>query len=524
MDKPNILFITTDQQRKDTMGCYGNDIVQTPHLDRLAGEGLTFDRAYCESPICIPSRVTMITGKACANHRAPLHNNNMPNTERTIGDVFQEHGYRTHFIGKPHFKSQQHRGTEESIADWRDGKLKNWNGPYAGFQSVDMILGHSNSLVGHYGEWLRDSHPEAYAHFKDTNLDCVSSNGGGTYRNTIPEALHSSAYVAMRTNAFLEYAAKEEHPFYCFASFPDPHWPIMPPQPWFDMYKDAPVPSQQPRIEADQLGRYPRQFRLAHEGKGTGYNGGGRYISDQEELAAITRAYWGSVSFIDRNIGLMLEKLDQLGLSENTIVVFTTDHGEYMGAHGMIAKGGFLWEEFVNVPLIIRSPGLKREGTRTGALFSFTDLVPTMLDMCGIEDHGLGCDGFSQKPVLKDETEELRDCATVHHPHGSRDGSLPDQRAIVTKRWKLVHYAGDPNGELYDLENDPGECINLYNQPEHAATQQELTLKLLDQIILQNNKDATRFASKADRYGRHVMTYKVWQPEFDQLEGQTGVK
>ncbi|MFA6291382.1 MAG: sulfatase-like hydrolase/transferase [Victivallales bacterium] len=327
MQRPNILFITTDQQRKDTIGCYGNRVVQTPNLDRLAAEGIRFERAYCESPICIPSRITMITGKTCANHRAPLHNTSMFDNERTMGQVLQENGYRTHFVGKPHFKSQQHRGTEESIADWRDGKFNAWHGPYGGFQTVDIILGHSNSLVGHYGEWLREKHPDDYVHFEDSHLECISPEGGGTYRNTIPEALHSSAYVAMRTNEFLDSMRSKEIPFYCFASFPEPHWPIMPPQPYFDMYQDVPVPIQQPPIDAGKLKNYPKHFRIAHENKSTGYDGGGHYLNRPEDLPAITRAYWGSVTFIDRNIGLILDKLDELGMAENTIVVFTTDHG-----------------------------------------------------------------------------------------------------------------------------------------------------------------------------------------------------
>ncbi len=522
--RPNILFITTDQQRKDTIGCYGNNVVQTPNLDRLAAGGTRFERAYCESPICIPSRITMITGKTIANHRAPLHNTSMPDGERTIGQVLQDNEYRTHFVGKPHFKSQQHRGTEESIADWRDGKFDGWHGPYAGFQTVDIILGHSNSLVGHYGEWLREKHPDAYFHFKDSHLDCVALDGGGIYRNTIPETLHSSAYVAMRTNEFLDSMKASETPFYCFASFPEPHWPIMPPQPYFDMYRNVPVPPQQPPIDSEKLDKYPKQFRLAHEKHFTGYDGGGQYLDCPGDLQAITRAYWGSVTFIDKNIGLILDKLDEIGMAENTIVVFTSDHGEYMGAHGMIAKGGFLWEEYINTPLIIRSPQASRKGFVSNAIFSFIDFVPTLLDMAGIGDHSMSCDGIIQTPVVNGDVCDIRNNATVHHPrsfHG-HDGTLPDIWAIVTKRWKLIYYANDPNGELYDLQNDPQEEENLYCSPEFKQIRDELIINLLDQIILQNNKDAINTARTADSYGCHLMMSDVWKSEFDQLQRQTG--
>ena len=185
---PNILFVTTDQQRRDTLGCYGNAQIKTPHIDRLANSGVVFDRAYCESPICLPARVTMITGKKSVHHGVTLHNSSMRDGENTLGDVLQGHGYRTHFVGKPHFKSQQHRGTEESIADWKDGKFEGWNGPYAGFETVDIILGHSNPLIGHYGQWLKENHPDRLDAFRFKNFDSIDvTSGQGTYKNNIDE-------------------------------------------------------------------------------------------------------------------------------------------------------------------------------------------------------------------------------------------------------------------------------------------------------------------------------------------------
>lgn len=355
--KPNILFITTDQQRKDTLGCYGNDRIQTPNIDQLAAEGVIFNRAYCESPICLPSRVTMITGKSSRHHGVTLHNSSMRNDEKTIGGLLGNHGYRTHFIGKPHFKSQQHRGTEESIADWKDGKFEGWHGPYAGFQTVDIILGHSNSLVGHYGEWLRQEHPEQYRAFREDHLKSLEvSCGQGVYRNIIPEEIYSSTYVGMRTCEFLESMKDSDQPFYCFASFPDPHWPIMPPEPYFSMYENIEMPADTPYNGEAQKDNFPTQFKRVYDGGINFYDGGAHYMHDPGDAAKIMRAYWGSVTLIDKNVGKILTELNRLGMAENTIVVFTTDHGEYMGSHGMMAKGGFLWEEFINVPLIFRYP------------------------------------------------------------------------------------------------------------------------------------------------------------------------
>ncbi len=524
--KPNILFITTDQQRKDTLGCYGNHRIRTPNLDRLAAEGVVFDRAYCESPICIPSRVTMITGKNAAHHGATLHNSSMRDGERTLGHALAENGYLTHYVGKCHFKSQQRRGTEESIADWRDGLYEGWKGPYAGFQTLDMILGHSNSLVGQYGEWLRREHSEVYREFIYENLDNRHPRcGQGVYRNEIPEEAHSSTYVGERTCDFLEKATAEKRPFYCFASFPDPHWPIMPPKEFYDMYNSVEMPENTPYNGEAEKDNYPRQFKVLKEGRFVWYDGGSTYLDPacKGQDLEIMRAYWGAISLIDKNVGKILQKLKSLGLEDNTLVVFTTDHGEYMGAHGMMAKGGFLWEEFVNVPFIAKLPGVCKAGTRTNALLSFTDIVPTILDICGMAAHGMAPDGISQLPVLNGAKRRLRDCATIMHPGLKSPEETPDIHAIVTDEWKLVYYAGDGNGELYNLTEDPKEMTNLYNRSESSGIQRELCLRLLDQLILTNDKQPHLEARAADAYGEHVMKYPRWRPEFDELGRRTGL-
>jgi len=520
--KLNILFITTDQQRRDTLGCTGNPLIQTPRIDRLASEGVRFSRAYCESPICIPSRNTMVTGKKAAHHGATLHNSNMRDGERTLGHVLAENGYTTHFIGKSHFKSQERRGTEESLPDWRDGKYDGWNGPYAGFQTVDLVLGHSNSLVGHYGKWLRENYPDQYYHFKRENMEALDVTcGQGVYRNSIPRELHSSSYVGMRACEFLETMAGRDEPFYCFVSFPDPHWPICPPSPYFEMYDGVEIPENSP-FPSD-LDTYPRQFARCRAGQPTGYEGGGHYVTNPADVPRITRAYWGAVSFIDVNVGKILDKLDELGMAQDTLVVFTVDHGEYMGAHGLMAKGGFPYEEFINCPLIVRCPGLVPAGRETDALFSFVDFVPTFLDLLDIQEHGLAPDGVSQKNVLTGQVERVRRRLTVTHFSRWDTAIAPDIHSLVTGDWKLNYYAGDPNGELYNLKEDPGERTNLYNRPEVRELQLDLTLQLLDELILVNDKAPHLIAAGVEKgYYRHVMEYAFWKKEFDELERQTG--
>jgi arylsulfatase A-like enzyme len=519
LKKANILLITTDQQRKDTLGCYGNDLIRTPNIDRLAKEGMCLERAYCENPICIPSRVTMITGKSSSHHGAVLHNASMRDDERTIAHVLTESGYCTHFIGKPHFKSQGHSGTEESVLDWRKGLYDDWIGPYAGFQTVEEILGHCNTFYGHYGKWLRREHAGELKHFRDSNLRSLDITcGRGVYENHIPESVHSTAYVGDRACAFLEKTAAQDQPFFCFASFPDPHWPLLPPSRYFHMYDDVELFPVIPYNNEGNKDNYPAQFKMVEEGKALPYDGNGHRVKNVEDIDKIRRVYWGSISLIDHHVGRILNQLDELGLTEETLVIFTTDHGEYMGSHGLMAKGGFLWEDYVNLPFIVRYPGMIPGGTRTDALLSFVDIVPTLLDLVGLSNTGLAPDGVSQKEVWLGNCREIRNAVKIHHPTQNENSIPPDQYALITKKWKLVYYAGDGNGELYDLERDPNELSNLYNMPEYRQLQTTLTIQLLDEIILENDKQAIRQQQSGQEYKPFIMKYDVWKEEFDALK------
>ena len=481
MKKPNILFITADQQRKDTLGCYGNGLVSTPNIDRLAARGVLHGRAYCQSPICIPSRVTMITGKTAQHHGATLHNTAMRENELTIGHALQKNGYRTHFIGKPHFSSQQNAGCQESISDWREGKWAGWEGPYAGFETLEIILGHSNPLLAHYGDWLRENHPEHIQKFIYENMRPLDvSSGQGAYRNEVPEEAYSSTYVGERSCAYIRERAAAGEPFYCFASFPDPHWPICPPEPWFSMYDGLPdeaiAPFITPYAGEREREESPRGFREYGP-----YDGGGRYMETPGDAYKITRAYWGSVSLIDKNVGKMLDALEQCGIENDTIVVFTADHGDYMGAHGMMAKGGYLWEEFINIPYIASYPA-KYRPKKSDALFSLIDAVPTILDSVGILPEMPAVDGVSHHGALEGNEGQARDSATVVHFAVSLDKNWPDIHCLIFGRHKLVYHAGSGKGELYDLEADPHERRNLVDDTGYVDVRAELAHLLVQRM------------------------------------------
>ncbi|MGL1891197.1 MAG: sulfatase-like hydrolase/transferase [Spirochaetaceae bacterium] len=515
MKKPtNILFITTDQQQKRTLGAYGNKLIKTPNLDKLAESGITLDKAYCENPISIPSRNTMITGRKSIHHGATQHNSSLPDKERCLGEILKENGYLTHFIGKPHFKSQQTKGTEESIEDWVNGKYDGWNGPYAGFESVDIILGHSNPLTGHYGQWMKKNHDDKIKLFFEENLKSAPvSCGQGVYRTQIPEEVHSSTYVGNQTVDFIEKASKNNEPFYCFSSFPDPHWPLMTPPEYYEMYKDTPIDTAYDSFSNDpNLENYPLTMKkYLKNGKFPDYDGGGHKISDDNDIDIITRAYWGSVSLIDKNVGRILQALEQTGQRDNTLVIFTTDHGEFMGAHGMMAKGGVCWEEYINVPFIASYPGYILKGDKSDALFSFIDIVPTILDFTGIKGSNdlpiMPYDGISQKDLFCGNRDKMRSSLTVHHVCSTLSVAFPDQHVLIRDDgWKLVYYAGDTGGQLYNLNEDPKESYNLYNLSQYSNIQSSMEMKLFNTLILERDIDPVIQRLTADpTWAAHVL-------------------
>lgn len=514
---PNVLFIITDQQRWDTLGCSGNPLIATPNLDRLAAGGLVCDRAYCESPICLPSRTTLLTGRRAARHGVVLHGCSMRDGERTLGDAFAERGYATHAVGKLHVRSQVHTGHPESIPDWRAGCYAGWHGPYAGFDAVELILGHSNSLLGHYGAWLTREHRQRCHLLWEEHWRRLPGGGQGVYDNAIPEDLHACAWCADRALAAMAAARDAGRPFFLHVGFPDPHWPINPPPRWFHHYDATPIPGQPPFPDPAGL---PRLFAGCAAGTlpPHPYDGGFQRAGDAAEVAAITRAYWGAISFVDHQVGRILDGLARLGLEEDTLVVFTSDHGEFMGDHGLMTKGGFCYESLVRVPFIVRLPGRLPAGRRHAGLLSFVDVPATLAALCGF-DPGLEHDGRDQSPAWRDGAT-VREHLDIAHFSTRLDEGWPDQHVrIAADGWKLIWHGDDQPGQLYHLPSDPGERCNRW--AEAVAVRD----RLLDGVRRDlppapgHATRAQRHAGEHGQYHRHTMTRAVWGPEMTALRG-----
>jgi len=488
--KPNILLVTTDQQRTDSLSCYGTDFTHTPHLDRLATEGVRFDRAYCTNPVCTPSRVSIFTGRHVSRHGAWNIGVHLPESERTIGDHLQTAGYRTHYVGKAHFQSYGALPavSAESCVDFamgqkpRNDRYPAWRGPYYGFETVELALGHTTFgfFAGHHAEWARSQ--GASMEFAATQRS-ERYFGGGAIDWDIPLRFHNSVWTADRTIEFLK-QHDQSQPFLLAVGFQDPHHPHCVPLEFKDRVDPGRVPL--PDYNEGELDDKPPHFRVAHCGQledspwrgkywVAGQGGGADYRTVTETDARLGRAYYYTmVKLIDQQMGRILATLDQLGLRDNTLVIFTTDHGELLGDHGLWMKGPFHYEPLVRVPLLMRWPGEFAGGRQDATVFSLVHLAPTILAAAGIAPTEM--DGRDAVPLLRGETpwadaDALVEC--IDDP-----GTLR-LKTLVTATRKLTWYQGHDFGELYDLETDPHERVNRWDDPQYARDRAQLLSRLL---------------------------------------------
>jgi uncharacterized sulfatase len=485
MKRPNILLITSDQQHWNTLGCL-NPEIQTPRLDQLAAQGTMFTRAYCPNPTCTPTRASIITGRYPSQHGAWSLGTKLPETETTIGDVLHEAGYQTGLIGKAHF--QPLRGTDEfpslesypilqDLDFWR-----NFNKPFYGFRHVELARNHVDEAhVGqHYAIWMEENGLKDWRQYFQPPTGTAPKQ---QHHWPIPERFHYNNWIAERTNAQLSRYAEHNENFFLWASFFDPHPGYLAPEPWDALYDPGKITV--PAINTGEHDKNPPHFQLTQqphpdfsawqEPDGHHVHGFQCHLRDRKKLAKDIAVYYGMTSLLDKYVGVILDKLDALGLAENTIVVFTSDHGHLFGQHGLVAKGPFHFEDLVKVPMIVRWPGKVAAGKRDDSLQSLVDYAPTFLHATGAKPPRT-MTGINQLPVWLGKTESARDHVVVENRHQPTTVHL---KTYVNDRYKLTVYYNRPYGELFDLLHDPGEVNNLWDDPGSRELRAELTLKLL---------------------------------------------
>jgi len=474
----NVLFIMCDQLRWDYLSCYGHPHLQTPNLDRLAARGVRFDRAYVQSTICGPSRMSFYTGRYVASHGSTWNGVPLKVGEMTLGDHLRPLGVRTVLCGKTHMKADtegmKRLGIDPSseigvhAAECgfepyeRDDGLHPTGGPYPPNEKYDAYLRDKG--------WQSDNPWQEVANSGEDE-DGEILNGWFMKNADRPARAadedSETPYMTRRAMEFIDQAG--ETPWCLHLSYIKPHWPYIVPAPYHALYgPETHLPLV--RSNAEREDPHPVYAAFMEERVS-------QVFSRPGVRERVLQAYMGLVKQIDDQIGVLVEFLEARGLMETTMVVFTSDHGDYLGDHWLGEKELF-HEACVKIPLIVYDPSAqadKSRGTVSDALVESIDLVPTFLDYFGGETSPHILEGRSLLPLLRGETGHLRNVVISEYDYAMRNVrtllDVPVSAAKLTMvfdgRWKLIHADGF-RPMLYDLETDPDEYRDLGDDPTHA--------------------------------------------------------
>ena len=448
MSRPNILLILTDEHPTRRVSCYGSDEVHTPYLDRIAADGVRFDRAYTCSPTCTPARAGMMTGMYPQNTGAWANNLPLGQGVRTLGHYFRNAGYRTAYIGKWHLDGLDYFGTGVCPEEFED---KYW---FDGKRYLDFLG------------------PERIAQWRSHKLDTVETlKAHGVDRDWT-----WAGQITNRAEAFLRNAQDDDRPWLLIVSYDEPHGPWTCPPEFLVRHedKDYPLPETFGRFPAD---RPPWLLREIPE----------------DYIRRVTRLTAACTEFVDDEIGRVMRATDTHG---PTHAVYTTDHGNQLGAHSLMFKGPYMYEESCRIPMMMRGPGIKA-GQTESTVVSNIDLAPTLLQLAGLNPPPV-FDGDSLLPLIR--AGENHECTA--HPDRAiiafnrfevdhdKNGGLYPMRCIVRGPHKLV-VSLLATDELYDLEKDPGETRNVIAEPAYAGIRDRLHDELVEWMYVHRDSFRT---------------------------------
>ncbi|MCW5604474.1 MAG: sulfatase-like hydrolase/transferase, partial [Burkholderiales bacterium] len=491
------------------LGCYGHPVLRTPNIDSIAARGTAFDRFHVASPVCMPNRSSLMTGRMPSLHGVRSNGIPLSMDAVTFVELLRDAGYRTALIGKSHLQNftphapvikrppprpgfhepspplrqavrndlHEPQYEQETPEYWmRDGASVRT--PFYGFEHVTLVRAHGDEPGGDYDRWLDARDPNARKLLGPKNSlphDYVCPQA---FRTAIPEELYATAFLGERACAWLD-EADPNAPFFLMVSFPDPHHPFDAPEPWSRLHHPDEV--DLPMHRTKDLERRPWWHKASLEGKPqltrpdmVAHRAKGSRVPEQtdEQLRHLIANYYGMISLIDHNVGRIFNALADYGLAEDTIVIYTTDHGDWLGDHGLILKGPMMYEGLLRVGMIFKGPGVPA-GKVVADPVATTDLAATFCDYCGV-DAGRDLHGRSLRRVMAGE--ETRDYAYNEWKlHPSRTGLALDLRCVRTRDAKLTLERSSGAGELYRLADDPHEMDNLFGNPDYATLQKELT-------------------------------------------------
>ncbi|MEZ4661750.1 MAG: sulfatase-like hydrolase/transferase [Caldilineaceae bacterium] len=478
--RPNILVIMTDQQKALSSHLYGNPFCQTPHLARLAASGVLFRHAFTPHPLCMPARISFWTGQWPHSHGGRRNETPMPAGATHAARIWQEAGYHVGLIGKNHCFAQP-----DDLA-----LFDTWCEISHGGLPADPTTRGMN--------WFRPLEGVHAAH--ELRRTMTPQNPRFAYAaSNFPLEDYGTGLAAGQTVRFLEQhcQSRADQPFALWLSIPDPHEPWVCPEQYATLF--PPDKIELPPWRADEFsdGRAPARNRILYEMLGLRND-------DLNDLYGLMAVYYGMVRFIDDALGQILDALERLGLREETIVVFCSDHGDMMGEHAMQCKGGAFYDCLTRVPLVVAWPGQIPAGFIDESMVNLVDVMPTLLTLQGLpiprsmhgqplptvtdaaareatfSEYGAGGPPFTQADLEALPRPWGRQTLIQSLRHREAEGR---RKMVRTRDWKYVHDPMGDKDELYDLRADPWELTNVIDEPAHALTVADLRLRLADWMI-----------------------------------------
>jgi arylsulfatase len=458
--QPDIVLITTDQHRADYLGCTGTPGHVSPAIDALAAGGTVFERAYCSAGICAPSRCSLLTGQFPHAHGVISNGRALPLTAHTIADRLTAAGYETVLFGKAHFQPEL---TGEPGSERRDPQPRAF--PWYGFRHALIT---EDVRAGPYESYVR-----ALGYEERAEPDSAMPGRQMELRPSIfaPEH-HQTRWITDRALEWLESAAQK--PRFTWISYVHPHHPFVVPEPYFSMFDPRSMPGRdyvEGELDDPHL---PELVRGFFDGSAGGHRAARLSAFDDAAFRAIQAVYCGMIRFVDDQVGRILDQLRRSGRTDRTIVVFTADHGEYMGAHGLLFKG-FHHDPVIRVPCVVAGPGIP-SGHRSGRVIQALDLIRTVLERAGAAIDGIA--GRSLDPLLVALT-------------GEGEGAWDDTALIVDERWhsiihgshRLTVVRGRAAGLLHDRSVDRCERRNLWDAGDHLELREALRALLTARLV-----------------------------------------
>lgn len=505
--RPNFLFIITDQHRADYLGCAGHPVLKTPHIDALAASGTRFEQFHVATPVCMPNRASLLTGRYPSVHGLRQNGEHLSYRANTFVDVLAANGYRTVAVGKSHVQPMTAHPPERRIdpaavgliaeawkydpGDYGHETPERYEGnrkyeipvPYYGYGQIDVVGNHGDLADGHYLQWLRSKSPLADSWRDRKNQLPHAYKCPQAYRTPIPEELYSTAYIRERALEHLDGMRDSAQPFFMFVSFPDPHHPFTPPGKYWDMYDPADFEVRLPWGSHRNPTPPMLHLRVQHEAGERNDKGQEAFTAGPDEIREAMALTCGMIAMIDDAVGALVSKLRKIGRLDNTVIVFNSDHGDYLGDFGLLLKGAMPLRSINRVPFIWSDPS-SRPANVSNALASTIDLAPTILERAGLK----GYHGIQGKSLLSnlDSSSALREHLLIEHQDSFKRYGLPRFamiRTLVTQDWRYSVWRGESWGELYNLRNDPDESHNLWDDLAYRKDRRELAEMLTHQML-----------------------------------------